>query len=160
MYPVIIKRYREGANHLVLAIDGLSVSELNAHPVPGTWSIQQIVFHMIDSDLIATDRMKRVIAEDNPMLIGFNESRFATNLFYEELDPTIGAEIFRLNRLLTASLLERLPEQLFERPGEHNEAGRLTLGNLLQTYVEHLEHHMSHVRRKRELLDMPMAESP
>jgi hypothetical protein len=50
---------------------------MRAFPVPGTWSIQQIVLHMMDSDLIASDRMKRVIAEDRPTLIGYNETAFS-----------------------------------------------------------------------------------
>ena len=43
-------------------IRGLTAQELNSFPVPGTWSVQQVIFHLMDSDLICSDRMKRVIA--------------------------------------------------------------------------------------------------
>lgn len=42
-----IDRYEQGAAELRQAIEGLSPAELNAFPVPGTWSIQQIVWHML-----------------------------------------------------------------------------------------------------------------
>ena len=61
----LIDRYAAGGSQLAPAIAGLSREQLNAFPVPGTWSIQQIVLHLMDSDLIASDRMKRVAAEES-----------------------------------------------------------------------------------------------
>ena len=134
------------------AIAGLSNAELNAYPVPGTWSIQEIVFHLMDSDLIASDRMKRVIAEDNPVLIGYNETKFAQNLPYDRLDTQMACEVFRLNRLLTATILESLPPQTFQRVGQHNEVGAVTLEKLVRTYTDHLTYHLKFVQEKRKLL--------
>ena len=90
----LIEHYIRGADELARAIRGLSPAERNSFPVPGTWSIQQIVMHMMDSDLIAADRMKRVIAEEHPTLIGYNETLFAKNLPYAELDAAVACDIF------------------------------------------------------------------
>jgi uncharacterized damage-inducible protein DinB len=151
-FQQLVADYKAGADQLAPAIDGLSYKELNAHPVPGTWSIQQIVIHMMDSDLIASDRMKRVIAEDQPALIGYNETLFAENLPQDQLDAAMACEIFRLNRLLTAALLEHVPDKAFARTGIHNEVGPVTLEKLLTTYTNHLTHHMRFAREKRKLL--------
>jgi hypothetical protein len=83
----LIERYAAGGPKLGAAIVGLSRQQLNAFPVPGTWSIQQIVLHMMDSDLIASDRMKRVVAEDRPTLVRCDETACGQNLFYDQLDP-------------------------------------------------------------------------
>jgi hypothetical protein len=106
----------------------------------------------MDSDLIASDRMKRIIAEDNPTLIGFDETAFSERLFYDQLDTAMACEVFRQNRLLTATILRNLPAEAFSRHGTHNERGSVTLADLLQTYVDHLDHHMKFVRHKRRLL--------
>ena len=83
-----VDQYVAGAAKPAQAIAGLSREQLNAFPVPGTWSIQQIVIHLMDSDLIGADRMKRVAAENRvPTLIGYDETAFAKELFYGELDP-------------------------------------------------------------------------
>jgi len=148
----LIERYAAGAGQLVAAITGLTPADLNAKPVPGTWSIQQIVLHLLDSDLIASDRMKRVIAEENPQLIGFDESKFAENLFYDQADAHQACEVFKLNRQLTAEILRRLPDAAFERHGTHSERGPITLANLVETYAGHLEHHLRFVAEKRRLL--------
>ncbi len=151
----LIDRYEAGGPKLAQAIAGLSREQLNAFPVPGTWSIQQIVFHMLDSDLIASDRMKRVAAEDRPTLIGYNETAFAKSLFYDELDPQLACDIFEKNRRLTAAILRRLPEKSFARLGDHNERGPVTLDDLLQTYTDHLDHHLKFLYDKRRLLEAP-----
>ncbi len=152
----LIDRYAAGATELGRSIAGLSREELTAFPVPGTWSIQQIVLHMMDSDLIASDRMKRVAAEDRPpTLIGYDESAFARGLFHQELDPQLACDIFEKNRRMTVEILRRLPPAAFDRKGHHNERGEVTLRDLVETYTDHLEHHLKFIRQKRELLAGP-----
>ena len=152
----LLDRYLRGAWQPAEAIVGLSPEEMNALPVPGTWSIRQIVLHLMDSDLIASDRMKRVIAEERPTLIGFDEAAFARNLYYDELDPGMACDLFAKNRLLTAEILRRLPVSAFNRVGIHNERGELTLANLVETYAGHLEHHLKFLHEKRRLLGKPL----
>jgi hypothetical protein len=148
----LVEQYAADAGKLRASIAGLGKKELNAFPVPGTWSIQQIVLHMMDSDLIASDRMKRVAAEENPTLIGYNETAFAKVLPYSELDPQMACDLFEKNRLMTAEILRRLPDAAFARTGEHNERGRVSLADLVETYVGHLEHHLKFIHDKRRLL--------
>lgn len=152
MNRALIEDYELGGEKLSKAIEGLSKQDFLAHPVPGTWSIQQIVLHLMDSDLIATDRMKRIIAEDNPTIIGYNETAFAEKLFVNEQDPFLAAEVFAANRQMTAVILRALPPDAFERFGTHNERGRVTLGQLLEMYIQHLDHHLKFLNHKRQLL--------
>jgi hypothetical protein len=156
MNQQLIERYAAGANQLAPAIAGLSSDELNAFPVPGTWSIQQIVLHMMESDLTASDRMKRVISMENPLLMGYDETAAAQKLCYDQLDPQLACDVFAKNRLLTAELLRRLPKEAWDRSGIHSERGKLTLRDLVANYAEHLEHHLKFIRKKRELLGKPL----
>jgi len=148
----IIEQYAHGADSLAAGITGLSTADFLATPVPGTWSIQQIVLHLMDSDLIASDRMKRMIAEENPTIIGYDETAFSQKLFYNRLDPHMAADIFKKNRLLTAVILRNLPDEAFNRTGTHSERGKMLLGDMVSMYVQHLEHHMKFLRHKRQLL--------
>jgi uncharacterized damage-inducible protein DinB len=152
MNRALIDEYARGGAVLTQAIEGLEPAQFRATPVPGTWSIGQIVLHLMDSDLIASERMKRIIAEDNPMLIGYDESSFAQRLFYADLDPHAAAEIFVLNRRLTADILRRLPDPAFARFGTHNERGKMQLGEIVGLYVNHLDHHLKFLKHKKQLL--------
>jgi len=151
-----IEQFAAGAGVPGQAIAGLTKDDLNARPIPGTWSIQQIIIHLMDSDLIGTDRMKRIAAEENPTLIGYNETAFANKLFPERLDPVLACEVFEKNRLLTAEILRALRDEAFERTGTHSEDGAVSLGVMIKKYIEHLDHHMTFIRKKRELLGKPL----
>jgi hypothetical protein len=148
----IIEAYARGGPVLGEEIKGLATADFLATPVPGTWSIQQIVIHLMDSDLIASDRMKRVAAEENPSIIGYHETWFSQRLFYEKQDPFLAAEMFAKNRQMTAVILRNLPDEAFAKFGTHNERGRVTLEQLVKGYAEHLEHHLKFLRQKRKLL--------
>jgi len=45
-----------------------------ARPGPGQWAILEVVVHLADSDAISIDRMKRMLAEDNPPLLYADET--------------------------------------------------------------------------------------
>ena len=102
--------------------------------------------------------MKRVIATENPSLLAFDENAFVAKLDYTHIDPVIAAEVFDLNRRLTASILRRLPDAAFDRTGVHSQDGPKTLRQLVEGYVRHLEHHAAFVIKKRELIGKPLME--
>jgi hypothetical protein len=156
MNRTLIDEYAAGPKLLENAVQGLTKADLSATPIPGTWSIQQIVVHLVDSDLVASDRMKRVIAEDRPSLIGYDESKFAAALHYDAQPLEDAVELFALNRDFTARILRKLPDSAFGRVGVHNEKGEVTLADLVADYVEHLEHHLSFLKKKRALLGKPL----
>lgn len=156
MIKQAVDRYAAGAVVPGKWIKGLTRDDLLAVPVAGKWSVQQLVQHVLDSDLIASHRMKRIIAEENPLLIGYDETLFAQKLGYERLDAGLACELFRLNRELTAQILRGLPEDAFQRGGVHNQYGRQTLGELVQMYGGHLDHHAPFMVEKRKRLGKPL----
>ena len=156
-HSALIDQYEAGADALAKALEGLSKEDLLAYPVPGTWSIQEIAIHLMDSDLIGSDRMNRTIAEEKPSILGYNETLFVKNLRYDLQDVHAAAAIFAANRRLFATVLRAIPTEAFARIGVHNENGPETLETQLKKYIKHLEHHLTFLRKKRSMLGKPMA---
>jgi uncharacterized damage-inducible protein DinB len=156
----LIDEYEFGGGKLRKAIGGLSEKDLRWTPAPdagvGLWSIQQIVIHLMDSDLIWAARMKSIIAEDNPMIVGYDESKFASHLFYAEQDAENALRIFDLNRRQFARILRSLSDSAYARTGRHSERGVITLEQSLQWMVEHVDHHVEFIRQKRQKLNKPL----
>ncbi len=148
----VIEAYAAEAPELAKSIAGLSCQQMLAFPVPGTWSIQQIVLHIVDTDLVIADRMKRVIAEDNPTLLGFDQTKFTARLHYEEQDAALVCELFAKNRQAMAALLRLLKDEVFERAGTHSQRGRMTLGEIVPFASWHFQHHMKFLREKRAMV--------
>jgi hypothetical protein len=160
MGPELIEHYEAGGEKLALAIRGLTREDLLCVPPAdanvGRWSIQQVVVHCMDSDLVSADRMKRMIAEDNPTLIGYDENKFVANLFYEDQSADQAIALLDQNRKLFTTVLRKLPPQAFERKGTHNERGAMTVGGYLKSTVDHLEHHINFIHKKRAKMGKEM----
>jgi uncharacterized damage-inducible protein DinB len=153
----MIDTFAAGGRELTDAIRGLTHEELLATPGPGEWSIQQLVVHLGDSDAIAIDRMKRIIAEDNPTLLYADESAYVRELFCDQQSVEDTVLLFEVGRRQFARVLRNLPDTSFERYGTHSRRGRVTLGGLVADYIEHLEHHLKFIYAKRERLGNPVA---
>ena len=157
-----IDEFERGTEKITAAIRGLSREELHwlppadAGPEVGRWSIHQIVIHLMDSDVIAVHRMKRVIAEETPLLIAYDENGFIRSLYYEEQSAETALQIMDLNRREFARVLRRLPDAAFDRAGVHNQAGKVTLGEMVGSYVRHVDGHLNFVRAKRARLGRPL----
>src|SRR3954463_12121862 len=126
-----IDKYEAGGDHLAQSIRGLTRDDLLAPPPDapnaGKWTIQEVVIHLMDSDLIAADRMKRVIAEENPTIIGFDETKFVEKLLYHEQSVEEAVTIFTLNRKNMAKILRGQADSAYQRKGTHNQYGETTL---------------------------------
>jgi hypothetical protein len=151
-YARLIEDYLAGPAALRQAVSGLKREDLVARPVPGRWSILEVVCHLADSEQAYCHRMKRVIAEDHPLLPGYDETRFAGSLAYHERDLEQELTLLEGMRQQMARILRALPESAWSRTGEHTERGGMTLEDLLRTEAEHIPHHLTFIAEKRRAL--------
>jgi uncharacterized damage-inducible protein DinB len=147
--------YLAGVQTLRDAVAGMTREQLLARPVPGKWSTLEVVCHLADFDPIHADRMKRVIAEDRPSLLGADETRFAAALAYHQRELEEELAIVEKTRRQMARILRALSEEALARVGVHNERGPLTLEQLLAGTAGHLTHHVKFIREKRKALGLP-----
>lgn len=148
----LIELFVAGGQQLADAYRCLNRKQLLAVPIPGTWSLQQIAIHLLESDLIAADRMKRIAAMDRPLLIGYDQTAFSQLPGVNDLDAQKACELFAIHREMLAVVLRKLPDEAFERFGIHSESGKVTLAEMVQRYIDHLDGHMVHILKKKSLL--------
>jgi len=154
----LIDNYLAGPRALRQAVAGLTREQLLARPVPGKWSTLEVVCHLADFEPIIADRMKRVIAEERPQLLGADENRFAAALAYHDRDLEEELALLGHTRRQLARILHTLPEEALRREGVHNERGPLTLERLLTMAGNHVAHHIRFIGEKRKALGLPEAQ--
>jgi hypothetical protein len=150
----MIDDYLAGIATLRQAVAGMSREQLLSRPVPGKWSTLEVVCHLSDFEPILADRMKRVIALENPMLMGADENLFATALAYQDRDLEEELAIVEHTRRQLARILRKLPNEALARVGTHSERGPRTLEQLLQGTIGHVTHHLKFVQEKRKALGL------
>src|SRR6266478_773192 len=150
----LIDAYVTATTTLRQAVAGMSREQLLARPVPGKWSTLEVVCHLADFDPIIADRMKRIIAEDRPALLGADEQRFAATLAYHDRDLEEELAIIDRTRSQMARILRTLPAEALSRVGVHSERGPLTLEQLLTGAINHIPHHVKFIYEKRKALGL------
>lgn len=152
----LIDAYLDGPAQLRRCVARMTAESLRARPVQGKWSTLEVVCHLVDSEQAWCHRLKRVIAEDRPLIIGYNESMFTYSLLYHEHDIEQELDLLDLMRRQMAGILSGLPEAAWSRTCVHSERGLMTLGEMLQAEVEHVPHHITYILEKRKALGLPL----
>lgn len=114
---------------------------------PGKWSVLQVVRHLADSELVLAYRIRRILAEDAPLLEGFDQDLWADVLGYAEADMDEGLAVFRALRASNLSLLKRSSTDDLRRVGRHAERGEHTLIDMVRLYAGHDIVHLRQIER-------------
>jgi uncharacterized damage-inducible protein DinB len=150
----LIDAFLAGPAQLRQAVAGMSREQLLARPIPGKWSTLEVVCHLADFDPVIADRMKRVIAEDKPQLLGADEKSYAATLAYHDRDLEEELTLIERTRSQMGRILRKLPAEAFQRVGVHNERGPLTMERLVTLAANHIPHHVQFIQEKRRALGL------
>jgi hypothetical protein len=92
-------------------------------------------------------RLRRLLAEDSPVIQGYDEEEYARRLYYDSrpLEPSLAA--LRATRESTATILDLLSEQDWRRSGTHTESGEYSVEMWLEIYAEHAHDHAGQIER-------------
>ncbi len=150
----LIEQFLDGPKQLRRAVQGLTREQQLAKPIVGKMSTLEVVAHLADFDPILADRMKRIIAEEKPTLLGADENRFLAALAYHDRDLEEELRIIELTRSQLAKILRTLPDSALTRVGIHNEKGPRSLEQLLTTATNHITHHLTFIQEKRKALGL------
>lgn len=141
----LIQQYADGPRKLKAALARVPEEGRMWRPAPGKWSVHEVICHCADSETNAAMRIRYLLAEKDPMIVGYDQDVWAITLNYynHPLEPALAAvEAVRAN---TLALLRRLPEEAWKKQGRHTESGRYTAESWLVIYSEHLEKHTNQI---------------
>lgn len=142
-----IRRYEEGPAKLKAALARVPPEARKWRPAEGRWSVHEVVCHCGDAETNAALRLRYLVAEEKPVIVGYDQEVWARTFDYHSapLEPALAAvEATRAN---TAALLRRLPERAWSKVGTHTESGRYSTEDWLNMYAEHLEKHAGQIDR-------------
>ncbi len=144
----LIDQYEDGERVITAALEGISDAEMEAREGPGEWSPRQVIHHLADSEMTSAIRLRLLIAENAPAIIGYDQEAFAAILFYDRpIAPSLAA--FAAARAATTPILRALSEEQWQRAGTHSEVGAYSVTDWLRTYAPHAHDHADQIRRAR-----------
>ena len=116
---------------------GLTQEQLHAAETSGQWSIVGVLQHLADSELVWGYRLRRILAEDQPVLTGFDQDLWANRLGYATADRDEALGLFAALREANLRLLGRASKEDLDRVGVHAERGEESLSYMIRLYAGH-----------------------
>ncbi len=148
----LIDSYEAAPSSITTAIEGLTETQLLHEPGEGEWSIHEVLIHLADSEAVGYWRIRKTLAEDEPMLAVYDEARWAEALNYNLQDRNLALKLFAALRSSSAALLRTISQDAWERVGIHAENGRMTVYDLFNTYLEHGKVHLQQIERIKQTI--------
>lgn len=148
----LIARYEAGYEEVVRSLEGFPAEQQTERPLPGKWSAREIVHHLADSEMTSAIRLRKLLAEESPLIQGYDQDAYAERLRYNERDTAPALEAFRLARATTAQLLAVMTDEDWSRAGHHTESGPYSAEDWLRIYAAHAHGHAAQIRRLREAM--------
>src|SRR2546430_17614843 len=118
----LIAQYKDGYSEVANALEGFPTDKLTAHPISGKWSAAEIVHHLADSETTSGLRLRRLLAEDHPLIQGYDQDTYAARLYYNQREVAPALDAFRSARATVTQLFEFMSDEDWQREGTHSES--------------------------------------
>jgi len=174
-YKARILSYQAGQDFLALQaaapdrlatlVDGLTTAQLTRRPAPDKWSIQELVAHLAEDELVGAYRLRMVLSSPGTPLQAFDQDVWARTGRYSERDVRASLELFRVLRHANLELLRSLSAEEWNMHGVHAERGVESVRDMAMHFAGHdishfkqieaISHHNTGSKRDNRQPDNP-----
>jgi len=160
-YKARILSYQAGADFLALQaaapdrlatlVDGLTTAQLARRPSADKWSIQEIVAHLAEDELVGSYRLRMVLSSPGAALQAFDQDVWARTGRYSERDVRSSLELFRVLRHANLELLRSLSAEEWNMHGVHAERGVESVRDMAMHFAGHDINHFKQIEAIRQI---------
>ena len=105
------------------------------------WSVVEVICHLRDAEEFFIKRYQAMRDQDNPAIIGYDQAALAIERNYKSADLDAALEGFKTFRQQAVTELSKLAPEQWQRSGQHNEMGQITI---LGQAIHHISHDAIH----------------
>lgn len=137
--PMLLGALRTFPLTLSTHLEGLSEEQMNTAPIPGEWSLRELLVHLDVTQALLLKRARQFLTEDYPALKGvaaWTMTESAAMSVHEVFDHYLKA------RAQTVDLLAPLKPEDWWRMAYHEEFGQITLQEHASYFARHERSHV------------------
>lgn len=135
------------AEKLERLIEGVAISELRRRPAADKWSVNEIVAHLDDAEIVIGFRMRMILGAPGAPIAAYDQDAWVSSGHYEKRDPRKSVEQFRIVREANLALLKSLTPEQWKHHGMHSERGQETIEHILRMTAGHDLNHLRQIER-------------
>lgn len=120
---------------------------LRTRPLDKKWTPNEIIGHLADGEWVYGYRLRLILCEDDPTILGTKQDSWVAALRHNEREPSELVEIFLTLRQLNLAVWRRTSPEDLKRAGHHNERGAESLDVMLRLLAGHDLSHLDQIAR-------------
>jgi hypothetical protein len=128
-------------------IKGVPTRKLRKRPAPNKWSVNEILAHLADVEIVVGFRMRLILGAPGTPTAAFDQDSWVTSLHYDKRDPRKSVEQFRVAREANLALLKSLTPEQWKHYGMHAERGQETIEHTVRMLAGHDLNHLQQIER-------------
>jgi hypothetical protein len=133
------------AKKLARLIKGVPTSKLRKRPAPDKWSVNEILAHLAETEIVGGFRMRLVLGAPGTPIAAFDQDAWVISGHYEKRDPRKSLEQFRMLREANLALLKSLRPEQWKHYGMHSERGQESIEHIVRMFAGHDINHLQQV---------------
>ncbi len=122
-------------------------TRLRDRPTPTEWSVIECLGHLLDSELVTSARIRWIVAEDEPDIVGYDQDRWVERLAHRDDDPDDLIAQFAVLRSANVRLWIRTTAADHDRVGIHRERGPESFDLIRRLSAGHDRFHLAQAER-------------
>jgi hypothetical protein len=143
----LIVEYEKGAVVLRTAWEGVPEDAEKWRPAPDKWSAHEVVIHCADAETYAATRLRLLLAEAEPLIVGYDQNAWAKVFNYHAQSTDRALRTIDAVRTATLPILRSLTDTDLAKEGRHTESGPYNVCDWLKSYGTHLTDHAKQIAR-------------
>lgn len=130
-------------------IESASPSKLCKRPVPGKWSVAEIIAHLADAEIVVGWRVRLILGAPGTPIQAFDQDSWVAALHYDKRNPRESLAQLRALREANLALYKSLSAEQWKHYGMHSERGQESVEHIVRLMAGH---DLNHLRQIEQIL--------
>lgn len=141
-----VSNYRETSGLIKESLVGLTNAQLEWKPAADKWSVKEVVAHLVDSSLVHSIRIRKIVAEASPEFTLYHQDAWVSSSHANQSALQDILHAFDAALAYNALFYERLTPEQWEKKGLNN-GKEISVSDLFQGFIRHVNIHIAQIKR-------------
>ena len=132
---------------LARLIKGVAAKRLRKRPAADTWSVQEILAHFADAEIVIAFRIRLILGAPGVPIAAYDQDAWVSSGHYNTRHPRKSVEQFGVLREANLALLKSLTRGQWKQYGMHSERGKETIEHMVRMTAGHDLNHLQQLER-------------
>ncbi|MFL0554334.1 DinB family protein [Paenibacillus barengoltzii] len=159
MTKVNFEAFLNTHGQLVTAIDGLSEEQTTWKPKPESWSVLEVLTHLVDHSIVVSFRIRDILAGTEARLPAFNQDAWISGQYANAGKISDVLQAFHALLLYNSLLLSRLDAADLEKTGVNAKGETVSIKDIVEGFTNHVQRHLGQIDRIKQAAGFALSKS-